>query len=191
MVNKNKWGEIQACYLLNKKGKLSATHLQPDQHPPSGSSQIPGATSRQETYLELPHLHTTETPGSQDQRIILDHRKTYPTFAEQQTTNLQDIFKPAWTYGIELWGCASPSNIAKIQRYQSKLLSLITNAPWFITNQTLYQELCIEKVQHAFREKAAAHHKTLSEYPNLLMGPLTDQPKQRRLNRRWTFDGIN
>jgi len=31
------------------------------------------------------------------------------------------ILKPAWTYGIELWGCASPSNIAKIQRYQSKI----------------------------------------------------------------------
>jgi hypothetical protein len=40
------------------------------------------------------------------------------------------ILKPAWTYGIELWGCASPSNIAKIHpRYQSTLLRLITNAP--------------------------------------------------------------
>jgi hypothetical protein len=36
------------------------------------------------------------------------------------------ILKPAWTYGIELWGCASPSTIAKIQRYQSKILRLIT-----------------------------------------------------------------
>jgi len=31
------------------------------------------------------------------------------------------ILKQAWTYGIELWGCASSSNIAKIQRYQSKI----------------------------------------------------------------------
>jgi hypothetical protein len=49
------------------------------------------------------------------------------------------ILKPAWSYGIELWGCASPSNIAKIQRYQSKLLRLITNVPWFVTNQTLHK----------------------------------------------------
>jgi hypothetical protein len=48
------------------------------------------------------------------------------------------ILKLVWTYGIELWGCASPSNIAKIQRYQSKILRLITNAPWFVTNQTLH-----------------------------------------------------
>jgi hypothetical protein len=99
--------------------------------------------------------------------------------------------KPAWTYGIELWGCASPSNIAKIQRYQSKLLRLITNTPWFVTNQTLHQDLCIEEVRNVFREKAAAHRKTLSEHPNPLMGPLTDQPKQRCLKRGWTFDGIN
>jgi hypothetical protein len=90
------------------------------------------------------------------------------------------ILKPAWTYGIELWGCASPSNITKIQIYQSKLLRLITNAPWFVTNQTLHQDLCIEEVRNVFREKAAAHHKTLSEHPNPPVGPLTDRPKGSR-----------
>jgi hypothetical protein len=69
------------------------------------------------------------------------------------------ILKPAWTYGIELWGCASPSNIAKIQRHQSTLLRLLTNAPLFVTNQTLHQDLCIEEVRNVFREKAVAHHK--------------------------------
>ena len=37
------------------------------------------------------------------------------------------VLKPAWTCGIELWGCASNSNIAVIQRFQSKLLRSITN----------------------------------------------------------------
>ena len=37
------------------------------------------------------------------------------------------VLKPVWTYGIELWGCASNSNIEIIQRYQSKLLRIITN----------------------------------------------------------------
>jgi hypothetical protein len=30
------------------------------------------------------------------------------------------ILKPIWTYGIELWGCAKPSNIKILQTYQSK-----------------------------------------------------------------------
>jgi hypothetical protein len=32
------------------------------------------------------------------------------------------VLKSVWLYGIELWGCASNSNIEIIQRYQSKLL---------------------------------------------------------------------
>jgi hypothetical protein len=32
------------------------------------------------------------------------------------------ILKPIWTYGIELWGCAKPSNIKILQTYQSKTL---------------------------------------------------------------------
>jgi hypothetical protein len=51
------------------------------------------------------------------------------------------ILKPVWTYGVELWGCASPSIIAKIERYQSKIVRLITNALWFVINQILHQDL--------------------------------------------------
>jgi hypothetical protein len=39
------------------------------------------------------------------------------------------VIKPIWTYGIELWGCTSKSNIAIIQRAQSKILCSISNAP--------------------------------------------------------------
>jgi hypothetical protein len=79
----------------------------------------------------------------------------------------------------------------RIQQYQSKLLRLITNTPWFVTNQTLHQDLCIEEVTYVFRERAAAHYKTLTEHPNPLMGPLTDQLKQQHLKSSWTFDDIN
>ena len=35
------------------------------------------------------------------------------------------VIKPIWTYGIELWGCARKSNVAIIQRSQSKILRTI------------------------------------------------------------------
>jgi hypothetical protein len=44
------------------------------------------------------------------------------------------VLRPVWTYGIELWGCTAASNIDIIQRYQSKMLRSITNAPWYVTN---------------------------------------------------------
>jgi hypothetical protein len=39
------------------------------------------------------------------------------------------ILKPTWTYGIQLWGTNSNSNIEILERFQSKVLRLIVNAP--------------------------------------------------------------
>jgi len=61
------------------------------------------------------------------------------------------VLKPVWTYGIELWGCASKSNIAIIQRCQSKNLRSITNAPWYVSNHTLHSDLHIPHVHTVFR----------------------------------------
>jgi hypothetical protein len=44
------------------------------------------------------------------------------------TTNkllYKTILKPIWTYGIQLWGTASTSNIDILERFQSKALFLI------------------------------------------------------------------
>jgi hypothetical protein len=39
------------------------------------------------------------------------------------------ILKPIWTYGIQLWGTASTSNIEILEKFQSKVLRIIVNAP--------------------------------------------------------------
>jgi hypothetical protein len=51
------------------------------------------------------------------------------------------VIKPIWTYGIQLWGCASKSNIELIQRTQSKILRFIVNAPWYVSNHTMHTDL--------------------------------------------------
>jgi hypothetical protein len=78
------------------------------------------------------------------------------------------VLRPVWTYGIELWGCASSSNIEILQRCQSKMLRLITQAPWYVTNQTLHRDLGIAPVREFFKDEAEAHRKTLSAHPNPL-----------------------
>ena len=67
--------------------------------------------------------------------------KNSPLSLENKLLIYKTVLKPIWTYGIALWGCASKSNISVIQRYQSKLLRTITNAPWYVTNQTLHSDL--------------------------------------------------
>jgi hypothetical protein len=53
----------------------------------------------------------------------------------------KQILKPVWTYGIQLWGCTKPSNIAIIQRFQNKVLRAIVNAPWYVRNADLHRDL--------------------------------------------------
>jgi hypothetical protein len=47
----------------------------------------------------------------------------------------KQILKLVWTYGIQLWRCTKPSNIAVIQRFQNKVLRDrdIVNAPRCVT----------------------------------------------------------
>jgi len=51
------------------------------------------------------------------------------------------ILKPIWTYGVQLWGTASNSNIDIVERFQSKVLRIITDAPWYVPNTVIRRDL--------------------------------------------------
>jgi hypothetical protein len=114
-----------------------------------------------------------------------------PLSLRNKTLIYKAVLRPVWTYGIILWGCASSSNIEILQRYQSNMLRLITQALWYVTNQILHRGLGIAPVREISKDKAEAHRKTLLAHPNPLMGPLTTPPPIRRLRRKWIFDDLN
>jgi hypothetical protein len=37
-------------------------------------------------------------------------------------------------YGIQLWGSAAKSHLESLERFQSKVLRILTDAPWFVPN---------------------------------------------------------
>jgi hypothetical protein len=51
------------------------------------------------------------------------------------------ILKPIWTYGLQLWGCAKPTTVKLIQRFQSITQRVIVDAPWYVSNLTLHNDL--------------------------------------------------
>jgi hypothetical protein len=51
------------------------------------------------------------------------------------------ILKPIWTYGIQLWGTASTSNKEILERFQSKTLRMIVDAPWYMPNTIIRRDL--------------------------------------------------
>jgi hypothetical protein len=74
------------------------------------------------------------------------------------------IIKPIWTYGIELWGCSSKSNVNIVQRFQSKTLRMIAGAPWYVSNQTLHTDLRIETVEDERLKRVDKHFQRLQEH---------------------------
>jgi hypothetical protein len=98
------------------------------------------------------------------------------------------VFAPIWTYGLELCGCTSKSNIAIIQRFQSKLLTVIVNAPRYITNAMIHSDLGIPTVQDVIHGRSNKHRAKLQSHPNPLLQSLSKDNIPRRLKRRWPTD---
>jgi hypothetical protein len=51
------------------------------------------------------------------------------------------VLKSIWIYGIQLWGTASTSNIKILERFQSKALLVIVDAPWYMPNTVIQRDL--------------------------------------------------
>jgi len=56
------------------------------------------------------------------------------------------MIRPVWSYGIQIWGPAKPSNIRPIQSFQNIALHTITVAPWYTTNFSLHNDLKAKSV---------------------------------------------
>jgi len=103
--------------------------------------------------------------------------------------------RPIWAYGIHVWGCAKPSQTKTIQAFQSITLRLLTSAPWYISNNSLHNDLKIEtfttvasKHYKKFHSKLATHNNPLKA--NQGGANLYNNPT-RRLKRRWCKDLLN
>jgi hypothetical protein len=91
--------------------------------------------------------------------------------------------KPIWTYGIHLWGSASFSNIEILERFQAKVLRMITDAPWYVPNTVLRQDLQITSVKKEIRRFSTQYRARLYTHPNSLTVHFTVPPDHRRLRR--------
>jgi len=99
------------------------------------------------------------------------------------------LIKPIWVYGIQLWGSAKPTNINRIQTYQSKTLRQITKPPYFVYNHTLHHNLSIPFVADVAKTHYKRFHNRLLNHRNPLMHDISsltipgNLPK--RLKRKW------
>jgi hypothetical protein len=98
------------------------------------------------------------------------------------------IIKPIWTYGIQLWGCTKPSNAKIIKRFQSKVLRLKVNAPFYVSNLTLHKDLQIPFVKEEIHRLSAYQQRVLG-HNNRVGAEISNPPNlRRRLRRQWPSD---
>jgi len=51
------------------------------------------------------------------------------------------ILKPIWTYGVQLWGSTSNSNLEILERFQSKVLRIIMDTLRYVPNAVIKRDL--------------------------------------------------
>lgn len=121
----------------------------------------------------------------------LQHRKMFCLLGRNSKLSTENklllyksILKPIWTYGIQLWGTAASSNIEILQRFQSKILRSIANAPWYISNSQLHKEFHVKTIKEEIRSKAQQYKCRISHHPNVLASQLMRSPHLFKRLRR-------
>jgi hypothetical protein len=88
------------------------------------------------------------------------------------------ILKLVWTYDIQLWGTASTSNIGILERFQSKALRMIVDAPCYVPNSLIRRDHSCPTVKEEIRRYSSHYGARLRTHPNHL-----EEPVNRRLHR--------
>jgi hypothetical protein len=85
-------------------------------------------------------------------------------------------------------GTASTSNTEILERFQSKALRIIVDAPWYVPNTVIRWDLHIPTVKEDIRRKRSQYSARLSAHPNDLIVNLTELPENRRLRTHLPID---
>jgi hypothetical protein len=102
--------------------------------------------------------------------------------------NNKTILEPIWTYGIQLWGMASTSNIEILEHFKSKALHMIVDSPWYVPNTVIWRDLQIPTVKEEIRRYSSQYSAHLSAHRNDLIVNLMELPDNRRLRRQLPND---
>jgi hypothetical protein len=91
------------------------------------------------------------------------------------------ILKPIWTYGIQLWGTPSTSNIEILEHFQSKTLCMIVDAPWYMPNMVIRRDIQIPTVKEEIQCYSSQYSARFSAHSNDLIANLMKLPDNRQL----------
>jgi hypothetical protein len=99
------------------------------------------------------------------------------------------ILQLFWTCGVQMWGSASNSNIEILEIFQSKVLRINTDAPWYVPNAVIKRDLKVLSVRQAVRNYSVTYRQRLDGHPNRLAKSLCQRTHYNcRLKRYYPTD---
>jgi hypothetical protein len=63
---------------------------------------------------------------------------------------------------------------------------MITNAPWYVINQILHDDMKVPFIKDVVQEKSINHHDKLENHSYPILQPLLEQQQRRRLMKLWS-----
>ena len=123
--------------------------------------------------------------------LDLKLRKLYWIIGQKSQLSLENkllvykaILKPIWTYGVQLCGSASNSNIDILKGFHSRVLRVITDAPWYVPNTVITRDLKLSSVRQKVHNYSVTYRHRLHDHPNRVAKSLFQGPAPtRRLKR--------
>jgi hypothetical protein len=104
--------------------------------------------------------------GSKRRHLEHQLRKLYRIIGRKSQLSVENklllyktILKPIWPYWTQLWGTASTSNIEILERFQAKVLRIITDAPRYIPNAILHRDLRVPTIKHTVKTYSVTYRR--------------------------------
>jgi hypothetical protein len=102
--------------------------------------------------------------------------------------NYKMILKAIWTYVTQLRGTISTSNIEILERFQSKTLPIITNAPWYAQKEIIRKDLQIPTVKEGISRHCTQYSKRLIMHTKEFTLNLEEPQRKRGLQGHMPID---
>jgi hypothetical protein len=65
---------------------------------------------------------------------------------------------------------------------------MIANAPWYVRNILLHEDLNVPLVKEVIKQRSTRYHNKIEGHVNVLIKPLLQPHNERRLKRNWVAD---
>jgi hypothetical protein len=69
-----------------------------------------------------------------------------------------------------------------------RLLRMVANAPSYVPNITLHEDLNVSLVKEVIKQRSTRYHNKMEGHVNIMIQPLLEPHNERRLKRNWPAD---